>query len=164
MATSRVGLRLLSLPSLAVRTRPQSPFLAQRAAAANIWHLQKGLRWNSTTSASKPLTDRTDAPEDRGRAEQRFQQPTYSISFQCRKCLERSSHFISHQSYHHGTTLINCPGCRSRHLISDHLKIFSDKSITVEDLMREKGGLLKKGRLGEDGDIEFYDDAPKKGA
>lgn len=28
--------------------------------------------------------------------------------------------------------------------------------------MREKGELLKKGRLGEDGDIEFYDETPKK--
>jgi len=43
-------------------------------------------------------------------------------------------------------------------LISDHLKIFSDKNITLEDIMKEKGQLLRKGRLGTDGDIEFYDD------
>lgn len=162
MATSRVGLRLLNLPSLALRTRPQIPSMAQRMAPAAIAHLQTGLRWNSATSAPKPLTDRAGVPEDQRRADQRLQQPTYNLTFTCRRCLHRSSHFVSHQSYHHGTTLITCQGCKGRHLISDHLKIFSDKSITVEDLMREKGELLKKGRLGEDGDIEFYDETPKK--
>jgi protein import protein ZIM17 len=54
--------------------------------------------------------------------------------------------------------LIACPGCRNRHVIADHLKIFHDKSVTVEDLMRERGQLVKKGTLGEDGDVEFWDD------
>jgi protein import protein ZIM17 len=33
-----------------------------------------------------------------------------------------------------------------------------DKAMTVEDLMREKGQLVKKGTLSEDGDLEFWDD------
>lgn len=37
-------------------------------------------------------------------------------------------------------------------------QIFSDKSVTIEDLLREKGGLVKKGSLGADGDVEFWDD------
>ncbi|KAK5115471.1 hypothetical protein LTR62_001130 [Meristemomyces frigidus] len=85
-------------------------------------------------------------------------EPAYEMHFTCRKCLHRSSHHITKQAYHHGTTLVTCPGCKNRHLISDHLRIFSDKSITIEDILREKGEFLKKGRLGEDGDIEFYDD------
>jgi protein import protein ZIM17 len=36
------------------------------------------------------------------------------------------------------------------------LNIFGDRKITVEDLMREKGQLVKRGSLGEDGDIEFW--------
>ena len=72
--------------------------------------------------------------------------------------MHRSSHRITKQAYHFGTTLITCPGCKNRHLISDHLKIFSDKSLTIEDILREKGQFLRKGRLGEDGDIEFYDE------
>ena len=91
-------------------------------------------------------------------AARKSQEPAYEITFTCRKCLERSSHRITKQAYHFGTTLITCPGCKSRHLISDHLKIFSDKSITIEDILREKGQFLKKGRLGEDGDVEFYDE------
>lgn len=38
------------------------------------------------------------------------------------------------------------------------MKIFSDTSITIEDIMREKGEFIKKGSLGADGDVEFYDD------
>jgi mitochondrial protein import protein ZIM17 len=30
--------------------------------------------------------------------------------------------------------------------------------MTIEDLMREKGQLVKKGTLSEDGDLEFWED------
>jgi protein import protein ZIM17 len=30
--------------------------------------------------------------------------------------------------------------------------------MTIEDLMREKGQLVKKGSLSEDGDLEFWED------
>jgi protein import protein ZIM17 len=70
----------------------------------------------------------------------------------------RSAHTISKQGYHHGSVLIACPSCRNRHIISDHLKIFGNRRVTVEDLMREKGMLVKRGTLGEDGDLEFWED------
>ncbi|KAF4982720.1 hypothetical protein FZEAL_1709 [Fusarium zealandicum] len=80
----------------------------------------------------------------------------YQLSFTCVPCGHRSHHNVSKQGYHHGSTLITCPECRNRHIISDHLNIFGDRKITVEDLMREKGQLVKRGSLGEDGDIEFW--------
>lgn len=44
----------------------------------------------------------------------------------------------------------------------DHLlileQIFGDRSLTVEDLMRERGQLVKKGTLSEDGSLEFWED------
>lgn len=58
--------------------------------------------------------------------------------------------------------LVSCPGCRNRHVIADHLGIFGTregkdgKGYTIEDLAREKGMLVRRGRLGEDGDIEFW--------
>ncbi|KAF2273996.1 zf-DNL-domain-containing protein [Westerdykella ornata] len=73
-------------------------------------------------------------------------------------CATRSSHRVSKQGYHHGTVLITCPGCKNRHLISDHLKIFSDKRITIEDILKEKGQLVKRGSLSAEGDVEFWDD------
>jgi hypothetical protein len=39
-------------------------------------------------------------------------------------------------------------------------QIFSDSSITIEDIMREKGEFIRKGSLSADGDVEFYDDQP----
>ena len=37
-------------------------------------------------------------------------------------------------------------------------QMFGDKSVTIEDLMRQKGQLVKRGTLGGNGDIEFWDD------
>ncbi|KAM3162272.1 DNL-type domain-containing protein [Lachancea thermotolerans] len=65
--------------------------------------------------------------------------PQLMIAFTCKKCNNRSSHTMSKQAYTKGTVLIQCPGCKSRHLIADHLKIFSDDHITVEDIMNAKG-------------------------
>jgi mitochondrial protein import protein ZIM17 len=82
----------------------------------------------------------------------------YQLSFTCVPCSHRSHHNISKQGYHRGAVLITCPSCRNRHVISDHLGIFGDEKVTIEDIMREKGQLVKRGSLGEDGDIEFWPD------
>ncbi len=55
--------------------------------------------------------------------------------------------------------LITCPECKVRHVISDHLKIFADKSFTIEDLMRQKGHIVRRGSL--EGDMEIWDDGTK---
>ncbi|UKZ80912.1 hypothetical protein TrVFT333_008677 [Trichoderma virens FT-333] len=99
-------------------------------------------------TADAPASE-SDRPELKGPA-------FYQLSFTCVPCGHRSHHNVSKQGYHHGSTLITCPSCRNRHVISDHLNIFGDRKITVEDLMREKGQLVKRGSLGEDGDIEFW--------
>ncbi|KAH7027312.1 DNL zinc finger-domain-containing protein [Microdochium trichocladiopsis] len=85
-------------------------------------------------------------------------EPHYQLTFTCVPCSERSTHVVSKQGYHRGSVLITCPSCRNRHVISDHLNIFGDRKMTVEDLMREKGQLVKRGTLGEDGDVEFWQD------
>lgn len=41
---------------------------------------------------------------------------------------------------------MQCPGCKVRHLIADHLGIFSDKRITLEDIMAEHGETIRKGK------------------
>lgn len=66
-------------------------------------------------------------------------QPQLMIAFTCKKCNTRSSHTMSKQAYTKGTVLIQCPGCKNRHLIADHLKIFSDHSINIEDILKAKG-------------------------
>ncbi|AET37795.1 Zim17p Ecym_2037 [Eremothecium cymbalariae DBVPG len=69
----------------------------------------------------------------------KIDKPLLMIAFTCKKCNTRSSHSMSKQAYTKGTVLIQCPGCTNRHLIADHLKIFNDNHITIEDIMRSKG-------------------------
>jgi protein import protein ZIM17 len=38
------------------------------------------------------------------------------------------------------------------------MQIFGDKAVTVEELMKERGELVKRGTLSEDGDVEFWED------
>lgn len=46
---------------------------------------------------------------------------------------------MSKQAYHKGTVLIQCPDCKNRHLIADHLNVFGQGKKTFEDILREKG-------------------------
>lgn len=110
---------------------------------------------STSETASEPASDSSNpvSPADRIKTV-----PHYEIVFTCKPCGTRSKHRISKQGYHHGSILISCPGCRNRHVISDHLRIFGDRALTVEDLMKERGQLVKKGTLGEDGDLEFWED------
>lgn len=52
-----------------------------------------------------------------------IERPSYQLTFTCKPCGHRSSHVVTKQAYHHGTTLIKCPSCMDRHVISDHLKV-----------------------------------------
>ncbi|KAI9800170.1 MAG: hypothetical protein M1833_003497 [Piccolia ochrophora] len=117
--------------------------------------LFRNLRHQST-SASVPTNP--SEPTASPLANEREDQPAYQLTFTCKPCNKRSSHRVSKQGYHRGTVLITCPECKNRHVISDHLKIFSDTSLTIEDLMRQKGELVKRGTIGADGDVEFWDD------
>ncbi|KAH0289760.1 zf-DNL-domain-containing protein [Aureobasidium namibiae CBS 147.97] len=143
----RQQLRLLS-------SRPSSafpPLLRTQSHLSNTFQSQQ----RRCESTAKPLTDR---PDQLPKPESREEVPSYEMTFTCKACSIRSSHRMSKQGYHHGTILITCPGCKNRHLIADHLKIFSDKRITLEDILAEKGQLLKKGALDSESDMEFWDD------
>ncbi|DAA76225.1 TPA_exp: putative Mitochondrial import protein Zim17 [Trichophyton benhamiae CBS 112371] len=45
-------------------------------------------------------------------------------------------------------------GTSNRHVISDHLKIFSDAPVTLEDLLAQKGLKITKGTM--EGDMEWW--------
>ncbi|KAI1456602.1 DNL zinc finger-domain-containing protein [Annulohypoxylon moriforme] len=115
--------------------------------------LQPAARRYAHAIPKPPGYPKTPAEQQRAR---KLSEPHYQLTFTCVPCGHRSAHEVSKIGYHHGSVLISCPSCRNRHIISDHLNIFGDRKITVEDLMREKGQLVKRGSLGEDGDIEFW--------
>lgn len=145
---------------LCLHARQTPPSLLRKQFAGPNNRIANQLRRESTATEPRPLTDQEKPTEQDADdiAARKAQEPAYELTFTCRKCLHRSSHRVTKQAYHFGTTLITCSGCKNRHLISDHLKIFSDKGVTLEDILKEKGQYLQKGRLGEDGDIEFYDE------
>lgn len=123
-------------------------------------------RYNSALSVSG-----ADPPP----AEKKRDEPAYELSFICKPCLFRSTHRITKHGYHHGTVLVTCPSCNSRHVIADHLRVFLDDKSTLEDILRRKAEegqdftkLLKKGSLGirpgslvgnaGEEDLEFWED------
>jgi protein import protein ZIM17 len=113
-----------------------------------------GVRCHSTessnTRAPRPLTDRDSIPEEKvlsdkdAIAARKALQPCYDMTFTCKKCLDRSSHRITKQAYHFGTVLINCPGCKSRHLIADHMKQTGDMRLTSLDRFSQTKASLSK--------------------
>ncbi|TVY91746.1 Uncharacterized protein LAWI1_G003633 [Lachnellula willkommii] len=109
---------------------------------------------------SKPLTDASLQSKNQTKVPPPPPEPKpeYQLTFTCQPCGTRSSHRVSKQGYHHGSVLITCPECKNRHIISDHLNIFGNRKLTIEDLMKERGQLVKKGTLSEDGDVEFWED------
>ncbi|KAL6869694.1 hypothetical protein ACO1O0_001023 [Amphichorda felina] len=158
----RTALRapLANLQSAAIRPSPSSPSprlllaLAATRAAHSIPRPPPVIprEPSSSSDPDAPKSEGERPPVDRKRA-------YYQLSFTCVPCGHRSHHNVSKQGYHTGSTLITCPECRNRHVISDHLGIFTErKGITIEDIVREKGQLVKRGSLGEDGDIEFWPD------
>lgn len=91
------------------------------------------LRFNSTKA--EPATNTDDA----NTATLKVDNPQLMIAFTCKKCDTRSSHVFSKQAYTKGSVLIQCPGCKGRHLIADNLKMFRDNNINLEDIMKAKG-------------------------
>ncbi|EME42352.1 hypothetical protein DOTSEDRAFT_54741 [Dothistroma septosporum NZE10] len=150
------AVRALSVPS---RKQPLPATTAHQTCRHRSTDLSQSNRpLTDRESGSSPRTSEISTSQADEIAMRKALSPAYQLWFTCKKCLERSGHTISKQAYHFGTCVINCPKCKTQHLISDHLGIFEDKSTTLEEIAKRHGEKLRKGRLGADGDIEFYDD------
>ncbi|KAG8674618.1 hypothetical protein FPOAC2_00648 [Fusarium poae] len=174
MASRAPSLAPAVLRQLRVQPKRLSSFLRTPLArpVANLNPSQQSFRAAhniprpSPRTYVKPKSEQTqvgETPESEGERPE-IKPSHYQLSFTCVPCGHRSHHNVSKQGYHFGSTLITCPGCRNRHVISDHLNIFGDKRVTIEDLMKEKGQLVKRGTLGEDGDIEFWPENSLRGS
>jgi hypothetical protein len=115
--------RLLHTLKTSPATRP-APASAPAHALSRL-RIPSTIRFESTSSAPKQPSTSTTAPESRL---DREQVPSYELTFTCNVCKTRSSHRLSKQGYHKGTVLISCPDCKNRHLISDHLKVGSQRT------------------------------------
>lgn len=152
------SLRLLRCASTAAFARRALAPRISIASKAFVQQNQVRPRFNSTSATIKG-----DAPQ-------------LMIAFTCKKCDTRSSHTFSKQAYTTGLVLIQCPGCKNRHLIADNLNIFRDNKVNLEDILKAQGEsvatttddlafedipeLLKGvlGRYAKDAPSEFYDE------
>lgn len=115
------------------------------AAVSARCHINSSpLIWQRSLSSTALLKKDSETSKDPQNIKLEGEKPRYQLSFTCKVCKTRSTHNVSKQAYHNGTVLIQCPGCKNRHLIADHLKIFSDKRITLEDIMATKGEEITK--------------------
>jgi protein import protein ZIM17 len=110
-----------------------------------------------TCTAAVPLPSTNGEPTPTGPANQ------LDPSVPTAPCSHRSTHSFTRQAYTEGTVLIQCPECKNRHLIADHLGWFKElteegKGVDVERILRAKGEEVKRGRVGEGGEgtVEFY--------
>jgi mitochondrial protein import protein ZIM17 len=69
------------------------------------------------------------------------------------RCQKRSEEIFSKQSYHHGTVIIRCGGCRNLHLIADHLKIVSETKVELEDILQGKATVRRGVYLEDRGSV-----------
>ncbi|KAI0700136.1 DNL zinc finger-domain-containing protein [Cerioporus squamosus] len=89
-------------------------------------------------------------------------EPKLSLTFTCtvEACHTRSTHQFTKRSYEKGIVIVECPGCKNKHLIADHLGWFKEgtqdgKLKTVEDLLRAKGEKVRRGRIDAGGVVEY---------
>ncbi|KAI0642416.1 DNL zinc finger-domain-containing protein [Trametes meyenii] len=142
-----------AFPFLApTRTFSFLPARAQDASSSTIPHINHPSESSGESQSSEPQQHLTFKPPE----------PKLSLTFTCtvEACHTRSTHQFTRRSYEKGIVIVQCPGCKNRHLIADHLGWFKEstedgKLKTVEDLVRAKGEKVRRGRL-EDGDVVEY--------
>jgi DNA-directed RNA polymerase subunit RPC12/RpoP len=82
-----------------------------------------------------------------GHTEQRNHHKSLMMVYTCGQCDTRSAKTFSKQAYEHGVVIVTCPGCESKHLISDQLGWFGEQGKTIEDIARERGISIDKKTL-----------------
>lgn len=94
-------------------------------------------------------------------------EPKLSLTFTCSvsDCGHRSTHEFTRRSYERGIVIVQCPGCKNRHLIADHLSWFTESASdpkTIEQMIEAKGGKVKRGTNYVDGNgyetVEIYNE------
>ncbi|KAN0121104.1 zf-DNL domain containing protein [Russula decolorans] len=140
----RIPLTLSSLPRsrLSLAIRPNSTRIPQISAFS---------------SAPSVATPDNQAPTSDN-------EPRLSLTFTCTagSCSTRSTHQFTKRAYEKGIVLIECPGCKTRHLIADNLGWFKEstedgKLRNIEDILRARGDAVRRGRLNPDGSTEIIE-------
>jgi protein import protein ZIM17 len=128
--------------------RPLVRASAPRVVRAQPRSTAASTRWYSSSSSSSPDSSAPSTPGSShalGAPEKEVEggstgkqpigrvEPRLSLTFTCQAgpekenpvCGHRSTHEFSRKSYEKGVVLIQCPECKARHLIADHLGWFN---------------------------------------
>lgn len=84
-------------------------------------------------------------------------EPRLQLSFTCKvpDCGTRSTHEFARKSYTDGVVIVQCPGCKNRHLIADNLGWFAQgrgEPKTIEEIVAARGGKVQRGTKYADGE------------
>jgi len=153
-----------SSPTAVVRCVPQRPHHLA-AFAVRLNHTSSDKPASSTPSSPSVTTSLTEGQNvPAAPAEIDPIEPRLSLTFTCTydECNRRSTHTFTRRAYERGIVIVQCPGCEKRHLIADHIGWFKEitedgKQRTIEDLLRDRGEKVRRGKLDADGLIQYYD-------
>jgi len=137
------------------RLLPLAPWFAPSrfVAPPQSWRTSAGPQARFSTSSRHPELPPQNPPQPK-------LEPRLSLTFTCAVdgCGQRTSHQFTKRAYERGLVIIQCPHCKNRHLVADHIGWFKETQGTgdgklknVEDFMRAKGEQVQRGRLESDG-------------
>ncbi|KAL6947700.1 hypothetical protein ACO0RG_000279 [Hanseniaspora osmophila] len=133
-------LRLQLKPAIRPSSNTSSLTACAIGTTHRSYHKTSQLLQNSTGKKPAPTSRSQQQKQDKGTpiGQLKVDKPMMMIAFTCKKCGTRSGHQMSKQAYTKGSVLVQCPGCKNRHLIADHLNIFQDKKthLDIEELMK----------------------------
>ncbi|KAJ3111812.1 hypothetical protein HDU96_005324 [Phlyctochytrium bullatum] len=132
-------------PSLGARARPP-PTPTDSSSTVNPEELSQALAALAAETATPNTTLKARAV------------PRLLIGFTCKVCNTRSHKTMTKQAYERGVVIIQCDGCKNRHLIADHLGWFDTTQGplgTIEEIMARKGeGVVRLRYEAEEGEGE----------
>ncbi|CAL5227385.1 g10338 [Coccomyxa viridis] len=122
-------------------------YAAERGASEHAWH-----------RSERPIRIVPGMEDANSESREQTTSPASSKDmmavFTCTKCDTRSAKPFSKRAYEHGVVIVQCPGCKGRHLLADRLGWFGEDG-SVEDILARHGQDVKKVTTRDDGTLEL---------
>ncbi|KAG8776996.1 hypothetical protein FRC12_000594 [Ceratobasidium sp. 428] len=157
------------IPTRSTISYPRFPLQASRSLQQALARIPISVASSLSTSAISRNTA-LPPPSQSGEklAFENPEEPRLSLTFTCTvtDCNHRSSHTFTKRAYTRGIVIVQCPGCKNRHLIADNLDWFKDtagrgtdgkQNRNIEDILRQRGERVQRGAIKEGGALEFWE-------
>lgn len=103
---------------------------------------------SSSSPVSPPIFDPFDASLDAGVSRKReiafVASRKFELQYTCKICEARNCHRVSRAAYTNGVVIAQCKGCKTQHLIADHLGFTQlwkkgEDGATIEEVFAKQG-------------------------